>query len=60
MPPQRIRGRCLCGGFQFEIIEPVGDVRLCHCDLCRRASGTAFPPTREFRLNDTVSLPERI
>jgi hypothetical protein len=42
MPPQRIGGRCLCGGFQFEIAGPIGEVRLCHCDLCRRANGTAF------------------
>ena len=42
MPQQSIRGRCLCGGFQFEIIGPIGEVRLCHCDLCRRANGTAF------------------
>jgi hypothetical protein len=26
----------------FEILGPVGEVRLCHCDLCRRANGTAF------------------
>src|SRR5258708_34402415 len=42
MPPKRIGGRCLCGGFQFEILGPVGEARLCHCDLCRRANGTAF------------------
>ena len=40
--PEFIRGQCLCGGFQFEISEPIGEVRLCHCDLCRRANGTAF------------------
>ena len=40
--PKVIRGKCLCGGFQFEIIGPVGEVRLCHCELCRRANGTAF------------------
>jgi hypothetical protein len=40
--PEPIRGRCLCGGFQFEILGPIGEVRLCHCDLCRRANGTAF------------------
>jgi hypothetical protein len=51
MPPQRIRGRCLCGGFRFEIIEPVGDVRLCHCDLCRRANGTAFSANARIPLD---------
>jgi hypothetical protein len=42
MLPKPIRGNCLCGGFQFEIVGPIGEVRLCHCDLCRRANGTAF------------------
>jgi hypothetical protein len=37
-----IRGKCLCGNFQFEILGPMGEVRLCHCDLCRRGSGTAI------------------
>jgi hypothetical protein len=36
-----IRGKCLCGSFQFEILGPISDVRLCHCDLCRRGNGTA-------------------
>jgi GNAT superfamily N-acetyltransferase len=40
--PELIRGKCLCGSFQFEILGPIGEVRLCHCDLCRRANGTAF------------------
>ena len=40
--PTVIRGKCLCGGFQFEIVGPLGEVRLCHCELCRRANGTAF------------------
>jgi hypothetical protein len=39
---ERIEGRCLCGAFRFEVTGPLGDVRLCHCDLCRRANGSAF------------------
>jgi hypothetical protein len=35
-------GSCLCGAFQFEVEGPLANVRLCHCDLCRRANGTAF------------------
>ena len=42
MYPDIIPGQCLCGAFRFEIDGPVGEVRLCHCDLCRRANGTAF------------------
>src|SRR5580704_17485022 len=40
--PELIRGKCLCGTFQFEILGAIGEVRLCHCDLCRRGNGTAF------------------
>jgi len=50
LAPQLIRGRCLCGSFQFQIIGPIGEVRLCHCDLCRRANGTASSA------NATISL----
>jgi hypothetical protein len=37
-----IEGKCLCGGFRFKITGLIEEVRLCHCDLCRRANGTAF------------------
>jgi len=40
--PELIRGRCLCGGFRYEILGPIGEVRLCHCERCGRANGTAF------------------
>jgi len=42
MTEGRMTGGCLCGSFRFEVTGPLGDVRLCHCDLCRAASGTAF------------------
>ena len=51
MSPTFIRGNCLCGGFQFEIVGPVGEVRLCHCDLCRRANGTAFSANARIPLD---------
>lgn len=42
MERETIDGGCLCGAFQFRITGPLTDVRLCHCDLCRRANGSAF------------------
>src|SRR5215831_15631127 len=53
--PELIRGKCLCGGFRFEILGPIGEVRLCHCELCRRANGTAFSanariPLKRYRV----------
>jgi hypothetical protein len=35
-------GRCLCGTFEFSVEGSFGDVRYCHCSVCRRGSGTAF------------------
>ena len=35
-------GQCLCGAFRFTVTGPLENVRLCHCDVCRRANGTAF------------------
>lgn len=39
-----IRGSCLCGGVRFEIARAVGPFELCHCNRCRKASGSAFVP----------------
>ena len=37
-----ITGRCLCEGVRFEISGEIGSPSLCHCSLCRHASGSAF------------------
>ena len=37
-----VRGSCLCGGVKFEISEVVGPFELCHCNRCRKVSGSAF------------------
>lgn len=35
-------GSCLCGGVQYEVRGPLGDIIQCHCRRCRKATGTAF------------------
>ena len=42
MTGAKIAGGCLCGSFRLEVQGPLGEVRLCHCDLCRRANGSAY------------------
>ena len=37
-----IKGSCLCKDVQFQFSETVGDYVYCHCQSCRKASGTAF------------------
>jgi hypothetical protein len=49
-----ICGSCLCGGIQFEVME-VALIALCHCSMCRKATGAAFEPvavvsSKDFKL----------
>lgn len=50
-----ITGSCLCGSVRFEIDRAVGPFELCHCNRCRKTSGSAFVAaigvrTEDFRL----------
>jgi hypothetical protein len=51
MEAEITEGSCLCGSFQFEIVGPIGDVRLCHCELCRRANGSAYSANARIPLS---------
>src|SRR3982751_1290766 len=37
----RIHGSCLCRGVEFEVEPPFIQANHCHCDRCRKHSGTA-------------------
>lgn len=37
-----VRGHCLCGQVAFEYDGPVGKAGYCHCEDCRRCTGSAF------------------
>lgn len=48
------RGECNCGAVQFEIDIPLSDVYVCHCSICRRATGSngiavVLVPNGKFR-----------
>lgn len=47
-----IRGSCLCGGVKFEIDRAAGPFELCHCNRCRKASGSAFVAGLQVRRED--------
>ena len=56
-----IRGSCLCGGVRFEVVKAVGPFELCHCNRCRKATGSAFAAmvgvvTQDFRLLEGADL----
>ena len=64
MSEEKFQGGCLCGAFQFEVEGPLSEVRLCHCDLCRRANGSAFSanarvPHERYRvIGNTATIKE--
>ena len=47
-----IRGGCLCGTVRFELDRAVGPFELCHCNRCRKVSGSAFMAAIGVRRSD--------
>lgn len=47
-----IRGSCLCGGVTFELERAVGPFELCHCNRCRKSSGSALVAGLGVRRDD--------
>ena len=50
-----IRGSCLCGGITFEVDKAIGPAEFCHCNRCRKVSGsttllTIRAKTEDYRL----------
>ena len=37
-----IKGSCLCGAVRFEVDALAAPFELCHCNRCRKVSGSAF------------------
>ena len=45
-----LEGGCLCGGVRYRIGGKLGPAIYCHCNECRRASGSAFAANAPVRL----------
>ena len=45
-------GSCLCGAVRYEVAGELAPIQLCHCSMCRRASGTAFASNLPVRAAD--------
>jgi hypothetical protein len=42
-----LSGSCLCGGVRYEVDSAPGPIVHCHCDVCRKAHGSAFSSVSE-------------
>jgi hypothetical protein len=56
-----LRGSCLCGGVKYQAEGPLSLVARCHCDQCRKQSGSEFAsngsvPAASFRVLQGESL----
>jgi hypothetical protein len=51
-----IRGSCLCGGVQYEILGELSDAAYCHCSKCRRTLGAAFGTYARVRAGEFLWL----
>ena len=47
-----IKGSCLCGGVRFEVARILPLFELCHCNRCRKATGSAFSAAFAVRPED--------
>jgi hypothetical protein len=47
-----IRGSCLCGGVTFEVDRAIGPAEFCHCNRCRKVSGSSALLTIRVRAGD--------
>lgn len=62
MNQQKITGHCYCGAVRFEINGESDWVGHCHCESCRRASGsvmTTFAGFRHEQVKFTGTMPNR-
>jgi len=46
-----IKGRCLCGGVQYEYDGELKELAVCHCKMCKRAQGTPFATNAPINAN---------
>lgn len=44
-----LTGKCLCGAVRFEITQPLGSARYCHCTRCQRRTGTGSSAQADLR-----------
>ena len=62
MPETKLSGHCYCGAVKFEVSGEPDWIGHCHCESCRRQSGsvmTTFAGFREDQVIFTGAMPNR-
>lgn len=57
--PRKATGHCLCGAIVYEVRGPLRPVNVCHCDECRRFSGSLWHATAAWRDDLRIDDPDR-
>lgn len=55
--PDILKGRCLCGAVTVQVQGRLGDISTCHCENCRRWSGSTQMGAEVARERVTVDGP---
>ena len=59
MNDQKLSGHCYCGTVSFEIEGGTDWVGHCHCESCRRASGSVMTTYAEFKSEQVIFTGEQ-
>lgn len=54
----RATGRCLCGAVRYTVRGPLRGGTACHCDQCRRSTGSLWHATAAYRDTLDIADPE--
>lgn len=47
-----LEGSCLCGKVRYEVRGPALTMYYCHCQMCRKATGSSFATNMQVRAED--------
>ncbi|KPJ91424.1 MAG: hypothetical protein AMJ53_11695 [Gammaproteobacteria bacterium SG8_11] len=47
-----MKGKCLCGSVEFEVVSESANLYQCHCSLCQKSSGSSCSSSVIVGIND--------
>jgi hypothetical protein len=54
--PDTVTGSCLCQTVRYKVTGPPQSTIICHCDSCRKSTGSAFM-ANSFYMKDVRDVP---